>query len=175
VWSAQVAPARTSATCSRLPTNPEPAVVRIGRVGRPHGVDGAFVVEEASDDIRRFDVGAELLVDGVPARVTLSRQVGGRRRAIKLDRAAARGAELTIPRADLAPLPSDSYYVADLVGLDVFDERGTRVGVVCDVLPGPANDALELDTGLLLPLVEDCIREVDVAGRRVLLNPGFTD
>jgi 16S rRNA processing protein RimM len=158
-----------------LPTDPEPAVVRIGRVGRPHGIDGAFVVEEASDDLRRFDVGAELLVDGAPARVTLSRHVGGRRRAIKLDRVAARGAELTIPRADLAPLPSDSYYVADLVGLDVFDERGTRVGVVRDVLPGPANDALELDTGLLLPLVEDCIREVDVAGRRVLLNPGFTD
>ena len=169
--SAQVAPARTSATCSRLPTDPDPAVVRIGRVGRPHGVDGAFVVEEASDDLRRFDVGAELLVDGAPARVTLSRQVGGRRRAIKLDRAAARGAELTVPRVDLAPLPS----VADLVGLDVFDERGTRVGVVRDVLPGPANDALELDTGLLLPLVEDCIREVDVVGRRVLLNPGFTD
>jgi hypothetical protein len=42
------------------------------------------------------------------------------------------------------------------------------------VHPGPANDALELDTGLLLPLVEDCIREVDVAGGRVLLNPGFT-
>ncbi len=51
---------------------------------------------------------------------------------------------------------------------------GSGVGVVRDVLPGPANDALELDTGLLLPLVEDCIREVDLAGRRVLLNPGFT-
>ena len=49
------------------------------------------------------------------------------------------------------------------------------VGVVRDVLPGPANDALELDTGLLLPLVEDCVREVDLAGRRVHLNPGFTD
>jgi 16S rRNA processing protein RimM len=175
VSSAQAAPARTSATCSRLQTDPEPAVVRIGTVGRPHGVDGAFVVEEASDDPRRFEVGAELLVDGEPARVSLSRQVGGRRRAIKLDRPAARGAELTVPRADLTPLPSDSYYVADLVGLAVFDERGTRVGVVRDVLPGPANDALELDTGLLLPLVEDCIREVDVAGRRILLNPGFTE
>jgi 16S rRNA processing protein RimM len=166
---------RTSATCSRLPTEPEPAVVRIGRVGRPHGVDGAFVVEQASEDLKRFDVGAELLVDGEPARVTVSRQVGGRRRAIKLDRAAARGAELAVPRDDLAPLPSDSYYVADLVGLVVLDEGGRRVGVVRDVLPGPANDALELDTGLLLPLVEDCIREVDLAGRRVLLNPGFTD
>jgi ribosomal 30S subunit maturation factor RimM len=42
------------------------------------------------------------------------------------------------------------------------------------VYQGPANDALELDTGLLLPLVEDCVREIDLAGRRVFLNPGFT-
>ena len=168
-------PARTSATCSRLPAEPEPEVVRIGRVGRPHGVDGAFVVEDASEDPTRFEVGAELLVEGEPARVTLSRQVGGRRHAIKLDRAATRGAELAVRRDELSPLPSDAYYVTDLIGLTVLDERGVRVGVVRDVLPGPANDALELDTGLLLPLVEDCVREVDLAGRRVHLNPGFTD
>jgi 16S rRNA processing protein RimM len=144
-------------------------------VGRPHGVDGAFVVEGASEDERRFEVGAELVVDGRPARVTVSRRVGGGRRAIKLDRPAARGAELYVRRADLPQLADDSFYVADLIGLDVLDADGTRVGRVHDVVPGPANDALELDTGLLLPLVEDCIRDVDLAGRRVLLNPGFTD
>jgi 16S rRNA processing protein RimM len=157
-----------------LPTDPDPPVV-IGTVGRPHGVDGAFVVERASDDPTWFEVGAALLVDGQPARVTVSRQVGGRRRAIKLDVPASRGAELTVRRADLSPLPNDAFYVADLVGLDVLDELGRRVGVIRDVVPGPANDALELDTGLLLPLVEDCIREIDLAERRVLLNPGFTD
>jgi 16S rRNA processing protein RimM len=136
-------------------------------------VDGAFVVEEASQDEQRFEVGAELLVDGEPARVVLSRQVGGRRRAVKLDRPAERGAELTIPRDRLPELPADSYYVADLVGMDVLDEHDAHVGFVRDVLPGPANDVLELDSGLLLPLVEDCVREVDLAGRRVLLNPGF--
>ncbi len=166
--------ARTSATCSRLPTDDSHDAVAIGRVGRPHGVDGAFVVEDASEDPARFRVGVEVLVDGEPARVTVSRQVGGRRRAIKLDRAVERGAVLAVRRDELEPLPADAYYVADLVGLAVVDADGTQVGVVRDVLPGPANDALELDTGLLLPLVEDCIREVDVVGGRVLLNPGFT-
>ena len=56
----------------------------------------------------------------------------------------------------------------------VLDEHGTIVGVVRDVHPGPANDSLELDTGLLLPLVEACILEVDLSARHVLLNPGFT-
>jgi ribosomal 30S subunit maturation factor RimM len=43
------------------------------------------------------------------------------------------------------------------------------------VLPGVANDVLELDSGLLLPLVEDCVRDVQLAQRRVLVAPGFAD
>jgi 16S rRNA processing protein RimM len=156
-----------------LPTEPGNELVGVGRVGRPHGVDGAFVVEQASEEPGRFDVGTEVLVEGRPARIEISRQVGGRRRAIKLDRKVDRGAELAVRRDALVPLPEDSYYVADLVGLDVLDENDVRVGAVRDVLPGPANDILELDTGGLLPLVEDCIREVDLPGRRILLNPGF--
>src|SRR3989304_3494233 len=47
------APGPPGVPCSRLPTDPAD-LVRVGRVGRPHGVDGAFVVEDGSDDPRRF-------------------------------------------------------------------------------------------------------------------------
>jgi 16S rRNA processing protein RimM len=157
-----------------LPTEPEPHLVLVGRVGRPHGVDGAFVVEGGSSDEGRLAVGAELLVEGAPAVVLVSRRVGGGRRAVKLDRPVSRGVELYVPRTSLPELDEGSFYVADLVGLDVLDEKGVTVGVVRDVLPAPANDVLELDTGLLLPLVEACVRDVDLVGRRILLNPGFT-
>lgn len=163
-----------SGTCSRLPTDPD-RLVPIGRVGRPHGVDGAFVVEGASGDPRRFEVGATILVAGRESRIVASRRVGKGRRAIKVVPPAERGAELAVRRSDLPPPEEGSYYVADLVGLRVIDADGTEVGTVVDVLPGPANDALELDTGVLLPLVEDCIREIDLDGGRIHLNPGFTD
>lgn len=145
----------------------------MGRVGRPHGTDGAFVVEGGSEDPSRFEVGRSLLVDGEPATVVVSRQVGKGRRAIKLDRPAARGAQLAVPRGDLGPLESGTYYVADLVGLEVREEGGRTLGTVSDVLPGPANDALELETGLLLPLVEDCVLEIDLESRTVLVAQGF--
>ncbi len=151
------------------------ALVRVGRVGRPHGLDGAFVVEAASDDPDRFEVGARLRVNGEEATVVLSRRVGRGRPAIKLDRSVERNAELTVLREEL-PSPEDgSYYVSDLVGLEVVETDGERLGVVTDVLPGVANDALELDTGLLLPLVEDCVRDVDLVQRRVVVAPGFAD
>jgi 16S rRNA processing protein RimM len=156
-----------------LPAEPGHDLVVVGRVGRPHGLDGAFVVEHASEDPGRFAVGATLLVGGEPATVVLSRRVGRGRPAIKLDRPVERGAELCVSRAELPPLEADSYYVSDLIGLDAVEEGGASLGVVSDVLPGVANDVLELDTGLLLPLVEDCVREVDVAGRRIVITPGF--
>jgi 16S rRNA processing protein RimM len=150
-------------------------LVLVGRVGRPHGTDGAFVVEDGSDDASRFAVGATLLVRGERATVTVSRGVGRKRIAIKLDRPVERGSELAVPLAELAELEPDSYYVADLLGMSVVEEGGRELGLVLDVHPAPANDALELDSGLLLPLVEDCIRQVDLERRRIVLNPGFTD
>jgi 16S rRNA processing protein RimM len=153
-----------------LPTD---ELVTVGRVGRPHGLDGAFVVEQASEDASRFEVGATLLVDGERATIVISRRVGQGRPAIKLDRAVDRGTELFLRREDLPPPESGSYYVADLVGLEVVEEGGARLGTVRDVLPGVANDVLELENGLLLPLVEDCVREVNLVERRVLVAPGF--
>jgi ribosomal 30S subunit maturation factor RimM len=41
------------------------------------------------------------------------------------------------------------------------------------VSPGPANDVLELDTGLSLPLVDACVKQVDVEGGRIVVAPGF--
>jgi len=148
-------------------------LVQVGRVGRPHGTDGAFVVEEASDDDRRFDVGAVVIVDGAPARVTLMRRVGSGRRAIRLDRPVPRGAELSVRLRDLPPPEPDSYYAFQLVGLDVVDDEGTPVGVVAEEMPGPANDNLELGDGRLVPMIEDAIREIDLEGRRIVVAKGF--
>lgn len=147
--------------------------VPVGRAGRPHGLDGAFVVERGSEDAGRYAPGATLYVDGEPAKVVLSRRVGGGRVAVKLDRKVERGAELTVPRASL-PTPEEGfYYVFELVGLEVVDEAGEPLGRVTDVEPGVVNDALVLESGLLLPLVEDCVREVDVAAGRIVVAQGF--
>jgi 16S rRNA processing protein RimM len=166
-------PVRTSATSSRLPTRGE--LVFVGRVGRPHGVDGAFVVEDASDDPRRFEVGATLFVDGERATVALSRRVARRRPAIKLDRPARRGADLGVRRDELPPPDEDSHYVSDLVGLAVVTDEGERLGLVVDVISGVANDVLEVDSGLLLPLVEECVLDVQLGRRRVVVAAAFGD
>jgi 16S rRNA processing protein RimM len=149
-------------------------LVQVGRVGKPHGLHGAFYVERPSEDPQRFARGAKLLCAGEPAVVVESKRAQGRP-VIRLDVAAPRGAELAIPRAELPPPAEDSYYVFQLVGLAVEEEGGRVLGAVRDVDPGVANDVLVLDSGVVLPLVEDCILEVDLAAGRIKVAPGFAD
>jgi 16S rRNA processing protein RimM len=157
---------------ARIDGTPQNELVTVGRVGKPHGIEGAFVVEDASDAPERFAEGAELLVDGEPTRIVESKRAGGRP-VIRLERAVARGTALAVPRASLPEPASDSYYVFQLRGLEVVDEDGKRLGRVNDVGHYPANDVLELDTGLDLPLVEACVREIDLAGGCILVTRGF--
>jgi 16S rRNA processing protein RimM len=148
--------------------------VLVGRVGKSHGVKGAFFVEQASQDPKRFAVGAKLLVDGEEAEVVESKRSGGRP-VIRLDRSARRAASLEIPRDALSPTVPGEYYVFQLVGLEVERADGRFLGRVASVEPGVANDVLELDSGLLLPLVEACVRQVDLDARRIIVEPGFDE
>ena len=144
-------------------------------MGRPHGIDGSFFVEGASDAPERFARGARLLVDGEPAEVIVSKRGAGGRPVIKLDRDVARGATLAVRREDLPDPDEDAYYVFQLVGLAVEEEGGRELGTVTDVENGPANDAIVLDSGRLLPLVDACVLEIDLAARRILVARGFAD
>jgi len=94
---------------------------------------------------------------------------------IRLERRVDRGAELAVPRDSLPSLGEDEYYTFQLVGLEVEEEGGRVVGRVSDVLEYPANDVLELDSGLSLPLVEACIRKVDIDRGRIVIAPGFAE
>jgi 16S rRNA processing protein RimM len=147
--------------------------VQVGRVGKPHGLEGAFVVEEASDDPERFAEGVTLLVGGEPARVVQSKRAGGRP-VIRLDRDVERGDSIQVERSELPSTEEGEYYAFQLVGLEVEESGGEKLGRVTEVSSGPANDVLELDTGLALPLVDACVQEVDLAAGRIVVQTGFT-
>ena len=149
--------------------------VPIGRVGRPHGLDGSFFVEGPSDRADAFATGATVWVDGVPVKIVVSKRGSQRRPVIRLERRVERGTILTVPRELLPALDADEYYAFQLVGLEVEEEGGRLLGRVREVLDYPANDVLELDSGLSLPLVEACVRKVDLEGGRIVIAAGFAN
>ena len=152
------------------------ALVTVGRVGRPHGVDGAFFVEGASDAPERFARGAVLLVDGEPAEIVVSKRGAGGRLVIKLDRdSAARR------HAGRAPRGAARARRGRLLRLPARRPRASRRKaaarsvLVSEVVTGPANDKLALDSGMLVPLVEYCVLDIDLDEGRILVARGFAD
>jgi 16S rRNA processing protein RimM len=151
-----------------------------GRIGRPHGLDGSFHVTRPRG--RLLVLGAQLQVAGAWREVV--RRAGTEDRPVlRLEgvdgREAVeglRGEELWLRRADAPELEEDEWYVEDLVGLRVADgER--EVGVVSEVLPLPANEVLvvprEGAPDLLVPLVRDAVRAVDVEAGVVDVDLAF--
>jgi 16S rRNA processing protein RimM len=148
--------------------------VQIGKVGKPHGIDGAFFIEQPSADERWWKVGSTFLAGGAPVEVVAARRSSGRP-VVKLDRAVERGALIEVERDALPPTEQDEYYAFELIGLPVVEENGRELGSVKAVTTGIANDVLELDTGVLLPMIEDCIQNVDLAAGRIVVAAGFVE
>lgn len=151
-----------------------------GRVGRPHGLDGSFHVTRPRAVL--LAEGAEIRVGERSARI--ERRAGTDERPIvRLDVAhdreavaALRGEDLLVHRERLPPLPDGEYWPEDLAGCVVHD-AGRRVGVVARMTALPSCEILEVrrDSGgeLLVPMVRDAIRAVDVPAREIEIDLAF--
>ena len=151
-----------------------------GRVGRPHGLDGSFHVTRPRPLLLELD--AELRVAGTATRIVrrsgtddrpILRLAGfdGREAAERL-----RGEELRVARAAAPLLDEDERWAEDLEGCLVRD--GAReVGRVRRLVGLPSCEALEVERpragDLLVPLVRDAIRRVDVEARTVDVDLAF--
>lgn len=87
---------------------------------------------------------------------------------------ALKGTQLFAPRARLPALPDDEFYHSDLVGLDAVDTGGAPLGKVATVQNHGAGDILEIRSpkgALLVPFTRACVPTVDLAARRVVVDP----
>ena len=100
-------------------------LVQIGKVGKPHGIAGAFFVEDASEAPERFAVGGTLLVGRSPAKIVESKRSGGRP-GIRLDREVERGSVIEIERRRSEQPADGEYYAFELVGLGGAGGREAR-------------------------------------------------
>ncbi len=86
-----------------------------------------------------------------------------------------RGAKIHIDRAQLPELPAGEYYWADLIGMQVVDLQGRRLGQVVNLLETGANDVLIVDgeagREILIPWIrERVIKKVDLPARTIQVD-----
>ncbi len=154
----------------------------VGRVARPHGIRGQVIVNPETDfPGDRFRQGQPLLIGSadhaVERRIDAVRFHQGRPilalAGIETIDEAERlaGAEVWVRQEALEPLPAGTYYRHDLVGCEVRDAAGGLLGRVTAVEGTLERSYLVIDGDVMLPLVEGICTEVDMAGRRIVVDP----
>jgi len=151
-----------------------------GRVGRPHGLDGSFHVTQPRAAL--LDAGSTLLVGGREEEIV--RRAGTDAHPIvrlascatRAQAEALRGADLLVP-ADRAPaLEEDEWWPEQLEGCAVHD-GGREVGVVRELRALPSCEVLHVTREgreeLLVPLIRDAVRSVDVEAKRIDVDLEF--
>jgi 16S rRNA processing protein RimM len=158
--------------------------VVVGRIGRPHGIRGEVTVETRTDEPEeRFAPSAVLFVDTPAGSLVVSRTHwhSGRLLVTFLgveDRNGAealRGLLLHVDRdVDEVPDDPEEFYDSSLVGCLVEMMDGTAIGEVADVAHLPSQDLLVVVSGeheVLVPFIAEFVPSVDVAGRRIVIDP----
>jgi 16S rRNA processing protein RimM len=149
----------------------------MGRVAGSYGVRGWIKVGRPEAGLAGC---GEWWIDGEPHAVKETKEhsgtllarldgVGNREAARKL-----RGRAVSVSRAALPAPEAGHYYLADLIGLEVVNERGEKLGVVKRLFTNGAQDVMELagDRERLLPWVPTVVKNVDLQKRRIEVEWG---
>ena len=160
---------RSSATTERL---------ALARVLGAKGLAGSLRIEALTDHPERLAAGESIWIEDEAApRAILEAGWGGRVPVLRLegisDRAAAENLVGRYLEATANPLPPDTYYWHQLIGLAAFDETGNELGTVVEVFRAGENEVYRIEgpSGeLLVPALRDVVRSIDLGSGRMVVR-----
>ena len=81
---------------------------------------------------------------------------------------------IKIDRKNAVELPKNSYFIIDLIGMEVYTENEELLGKITDVFPTGSNDVYvvkdELGKQILLPAIKDVIKDVNVTDKKMIVH-----
>lgn len=156
----------------------------IGKITNTHGVRGEVKVMPLTDDPKRFEKLKSVYLDkgGCLVKYTIE-SVRYHKNAVIIkfkevpDMNAAellRDVFLKVDRKDAVKLPKDTYFICDILGAEVSEENGNKLGVLKNIIKTGSNDVYIVadDTGkeILVPALKDVVREISVEKGRIIVS-----
>ena len=159
-------------------------LLQVGVISSTHGVRGEVKVFPTTDDVKRFkklkkvilDTGKEQLPLEIEGVKFFKQFVILKFRGIDNinDIEKYKGKRLLVDREHAVKLKKDEYFIADMIGVDVFTEDGELFGALKDVMETGANDVyiIEMSDGkeVLVPAIKQCILDVDIENRKMVIH-----
>ena len=158
-------------------------LLKVGVITTTHGVRGEVKVFPTTDPERFLDLEYVILDAGREMKKLEIRNVKFFKNLVILkfngidninDIEKYRKMPLLVSRENAVELEEDEYYMADIIGMDVYTEDGEKFGVLEDIMETGANDvyvvSTEAHTEVLLPAIHDCILDVDTENRKMTVH-----
>lgn len=158
--------------------------LKIGQIINTHGIKGEAKIYPLTDDVKRFDDLKYVYLKD--KNEYLKMDVKGVKYIkdfpiLKLqgfdsieDVQKHKNAYIYIDRENSVKLEEDSYFIADLIGLEVFSLEGEKIGEVTSVFPTGSNDVYEVKTDdnkvILIPAIKDVIVSVNVKEGKMIIR-----
>ena len=151
----------------------------VGKIVNTFGIKGEVKVNLYTEDISNFKTNNKVYVNDKEMQVENSR-LQKNMLILKLkgidnmnDAEDLRGSIIKVDRSK-NDLPEGTYYIADLIGLDVYTEDGSLLGKVIDIYNTGANDIYTVKTQdgkeVLLPAIKDVIKQVDIQNGKIIVH-----
>ena len=156
---------------------------RVGVIANTHGIRGEVKVFPTTDDVKRFDYLKEAYIDAGKEKIKV--EVSNVRYFKNLvilkfkgidninDIERYKGKDLLVTRENALPLEEGEYYLADIIGANVYTEDGNLFGSLEDVIETGANLVYSVQhegKEVLLPVIDDCVKEVNVEEKKVIVH-----
>ena len=157
---------------------------QVGVITSTHGIKGEVKVFPTTDNVKRIKKNMEIILDTGKENIQLTvESVKFFKQFVILkfkgidninDIEKYKTKSLYVTRANAVRLRKDEYFIADLLGVDVWEDNGEKLGVLKDVIETGANDVyvITLEDGkeLLIPAIKECILDVDVENRKMTVH-----
>lgn len=155
--------------------------LQVGVISSTHGVRGEVKVFPTTDDPKRYkklkkvylDTGREFLPLEIQGVKFFKQFVIVKFKGIDNinDIEMYKQKTLYVDRKDAVPLKEDEYFIADMVGIEVYTDDGEKFGVLKEVMETGANDVYIIDSinhgEVLVPAIKQCILDVDIEENRM--------
>lgn len=159
-------------------------LLQVGVISSTHGVRGEVKVFPTTDDVKRFKKLKKVILDTGKEQLPLEIEgVNFFKQFVILkfrgidninDIEKYKGKRLLVDREHAVKLKKDEYFIADMIGMDVFTEDGELFGALKDVMETGANDVyiIEMSDGkeVLVPAIKQCILDVDIENRKMVIH-----
>jgi 16S rRNA processing protein RimM len=155
----------------------------IGQIVNVHGFKGEVNVYPLTNDMSRFKKLTEVYVEEnnqlvkyeIEALKFLSTTIAMKLKGIDTEEAAnrLRNFYIKVDRKSAVKLPKDSYFICDLIDLEVYDEKGLLLGTLKDVLQTGSNDVYVVKTSgddILVPALKDVVKEIDIKNKKIVVE-----